>query len=102
MKNLYKEIINQELIEYYANNKDKICNKINYSQPSILYINDQYTMNTCFYIDKEKQFIYFIYINFKYDFAYLIDVDQNILDLRLYGIKYKNISENNGNFNIVI
>lgn len=86
MKNLYKEVITEEIKQYFNNNKNKILYYLNViGNASTIYINDK-CYQVIFLFDDIDNFL----------FIRTFDEINNFLKLDdyIYGIKYRNCIKN--------
>ena len=97
MKNLSKEIINQELWDFFDNNKNKILKLLSYKNPKNIKINNKIYNQMIFVQDYYLQYLYFkVYSDLDFGIkVYEIkdDVDDEDIgeEYKIYGIKYKDI-----------
>lgn len=99
MKNLSKEIINQELKDFFDNNKNKILKLLLYKHPKNITINDKIYNQMIFVQDYYLQYLYFkVYddLDFGIKVYEITDEDKEDEDIgeeyKIYGIKYKEMS----------
>lgn len=98
MKNLSKEIINQELQDFFDNNKNKILKFLSYKRPKNIKINNKIYNQMVFVQDYYLQYLYFKVYNDLDVGIKVYEIKDDIEDedigeeYKIYGIKYKEMS----------